>query len=62
VGGDKIGLMLIEPQCEGRCTVELVYDGGAEMQIAKAVSLTGLLGCLVWAMINRARRRGTANV
>ena len=36
VGGDKIGLMWVEPQCEGRCTVELVYDGGTEMQAAKA--------------------------
>jgi len=62
VGGDKIGLMWIESQCEGRCSVELIYDGGAEMRIAKAASLTGLLGCLIWAMVHRARRRRTAHV
>ncbi len=55
VMGDKIGLMAVEPQCEGRCTIDLIYDGGTEMKAAKAASLTGLLCCLVWAALSRKR-------
>jgi hypothetical protein len=53
--GDKIGLMAIEPQCEGRCTIDLIYDGGTEMKAAKAASLAGLLSCLAWAVLRRKR-------
>lgn len=55
VFGDKIGLMAIEPQCEGRCTIDLIYDGGTEMKAAKVASLAGLLVCLAWAALSRRR-------
>jgi hypothetical protein len=55
--GDKIGLIAIEPQCEGRCTIELLYDGGIEMRAAKTASLASLAGCLAWAAVARWRRR-----
>ncbi len=55
VMGDKIGLMAIEPQCEGRCAIDLIYDGGTEMKAAKATSLAGLLSCLAWAALTRKR-------
>jgi hypothetical protein len=60
VGGDKIGLMWIEPRCRGRCTVDLVYDGGTEMRLAKTASSGGLLACLAWVLIDRRRRRRNA--
>jgi uncharacterized membrane protein YfhO len=52
---DKIGLMAIEAQCEGRCTIDLIYDGGTEMKAAKVASLAGLLVCLAWAALSRRR-------
>ncbi len=58
VRGDKIGLMVVEPRCEGRCTIDLTYDGGTEMKAAKTASLTGLVICLLWAAVSRQRKRG----
>lgn len=45
---DKLGMILLEPACEGPCTVDLVYDGGVEMHIARALSWSGLLAGLLW--------------
>jgi hypothetical protein len=57
VGQDGIGLMVVDPQCEGQCVVDLTYDGGFEMQFARAASLAALLGCLGWAALRRRRAR-----
>jgi hypothetical protein len=57
VFADRIGLMAIEPECEGRCSIDLIYDGGTEMKAAKAASLAGLLGSLAWAALSRQRRK-----
>jgi hypothetical protein len=57
VGQDGIGLMVIDPQCEGQCIVDLSYDGGIEMQFARAACLAALLGCLGWAVPLRRRTR-----
>jgi hypothetical protein len=58
VQSDKIGLMVVEPQCEGPCEVNLIYDGGTEMRVARTVSLASLAGLLAWALFSRRRRRG----
>jgi hypothetical protein len=59
VGRDGIGLMVIDPQCKGQCIVDLTYDGGIEMQLARAACLAALLGCLGWAALRRRPdRRG----
>jgi hypothetical protein len=55
VGQDGIGLMVIDPQCEGQCIVDLTYDGGIEMQFARAACLAAFLGCLGWAVLLRRR-------
>jgi hypothetical protein len=49
VFSDGLGLMAIEPDCTGRCTVEIVYDGGTEMRIARWLSWMSLTGCLIWS-------------
>jgi hypothetical protein len=49
--------MVIDPQCEGQCIVDLNYDGGIEMQFARAACLATLLGCLGWALVRRRRTR-----
>ncbi len=48
VFGDGLGQMVIEPDCDGQCGVQLVYDGGVEMRTARIVSWSALAGCLVW--------------
>jgi len=54
VTADRLGLLVIEPACDGRCTVELSYDGGAEMWLARILSWCAMLAGIVW--IYRAAR------
>jgi hypothetical protein len=58
VYADGLGLMVIEPECGGHCVVELSYDGGLEMTVARIVSyLTILLG-IGWVLRARSRTSG----
>ena len=58
---DKLGLMTVETKCEGRCVVELRYDGGAEMWLAGFAGAASVLGILVWLGWEwRWRRFGSA--
>ena len=58
---DKLGLMTVETKCEGRCVVELLYDGGAEMWLARLAGAISVLGILVWLAADwRWRRLGSA--
>lgn len=58
---DNLGLLVIEPDREGRCTVDLTYDGGAEMLAARVISWSALLCGVVWivAGTRAVQRRGT---
>jgi hypothetical protein len=58
VRSDKIGLMAVEPQCEGPCEIDLIYDGGTEMRAARTACLASLAGCLTWALFSRRPKRG----
>lgn len=40
---DGLDQLVIEPQCDGRCEIELIYDGGTEMRVARVASAAGLL-------------------
>jgi hypothetical protein len=57
--GDKLGQMVVEPRCNGPCTVELVWDGGLEMQIARVVSPTALGAGILWIILWRKRSDST---
>jgi len=58
VDADGLGLFVIEPECGGHCVVDLIYDGGSEMTLARIVSyLTILLG-IVWVLRSRSRTSG----
>jgi len=46
---DNLGQMLIEPECQGRCTVEITFDGGREYQVCRLVSFSCLLLGVLWA-------------
>ena len=49
IDSDAIGLMVIHPECTGACVVDLVYDGGLEMKIARVVQLLSAAVCvLIW--------------
>ncbi len=54
---DHLGQLVVEPACDGRCTVDLHYDGGAEMLVARILSWSALLGGILW--IAYPRRRST---
>ncbi|MDQ6698558.1 MAG: hypothetical protein M3Z36_00045 [Acidobacteriota bacterium] len=48
INADALGFMLIEPNCAGSCVIELNYDGGVEMQVARWVSGLSLATSLIW--------------
>jgi hypothetical protein len=45
---DHLSMLVVEPACDGPCTVELSYDGGAEMWVARILSWGALLAGLLW--------------
>ncbi|MGC8794132.1 MAG: hypothetical protein ACP5U2_12155, partial [Bryobacteraceae bacterium] len=57
VKGDGLGLMVIEPECEGKCRIELVYTGGGEARLTRLLSGVALL-VGVLARVARGRARG----
>jgi hypothetical protein len=57
---DAIGLLLIEPPCDGPCEIELAYDGGSELRIAKWLSWSALaIGLSCWIATRRQARLKT---
>jgi hypothetical protein len=53
---DGLGFMVIEPHCEGPCEIELSFDGGAEMHLAKIARLLGIAAALVWMLLWEGKR------
>jgi hypothetical protein len=47
---DRLGLLLVEPRCTGRCQVTLTYDGGAEARWTAVAQWMGVLVCLTWPL------------
>lgn len=45
---DGLGLMVIEPDCDGDCRIELKYTGGRENLAVQWLSRAALLAGLVW--------------
>jgi len=52
IRSDGLGQMIVYPQCAGACEIEMVYDGGREAKLCRALSLLALLGILI-AQIRR---------
>jgi hypothetical protein len=36
---DGLGLMVVDPGCDGACEVRLIYDGGLEMTVSKTIAV-----------------------
>jgi len=54
---DGLGLMWLEPGCNGRCEVELNYDGGWELRICRYVSFATLIVIFAIPFVSRLRPR-----
>jgi len=57
VEADALGFMVLDPACNGPCEVILRFDGGIEMLLARALTLTSVLGGLAWALLYGRRLR-----
>jgi hypothetical protein len=54
VAADGLGLMWLQPGCNGLCDVQLDYDGGAELRIChllSIVALAALVVCCCWRTV-----------
>ncbi len=57
VYGDNLGQLVVEPECDGACTVALQYNGGIESAWARLLSIGTLLGFATWVGINAFRKK-----
>jgi hypothetical protein len=57
IWADPLGQIVVEPRCSGPCTVDLVWDGGAEMRVARMVSPAALVLGLCWMVWGQLWRK-----
>jgi hypothetical protein len=56
---DAIGLMYIDPQISGPCKIEMIYDGGLEMRLARVISILTALLLVLASLYSVLRKRST---
>jgi uncharacterized membrane protein YfhO len=44
---DALGMMVIDPQCSGSCTIDLSFEDDVEMRIARVLQVMCILACLL---------------
>jgi hypothetical protein len=54
---DGLGLIELEPPCQGACEITLVYNGGTEWRLACAASLITMAGVIACAINDLRKRR-----
>ncbi len=59
IRGDAIGLMVIEPDCNGPCEISLRYTGGESRAVARAMSLAAMLVVVAFGWWGRRFRLPT---
>jgi hypothetical protein len=52
---DALGFLVLEPDCHGACTVQLIYDGGTQRRIMDVLCVLGFAGC-GWILFRRPRQ------
>ncbi|HSW50702.1 MAG TPA: hypothetical protein VLH09_11035, partial [Bryobacteraceae bacterium] len=57
VYGDNLGQLVVEPRCQGPCTVEINWGGGLEMLLARIASWGCLLAGIGWTLGQYLLRR-----
>ena len=55
VRGDKLGLMVVDPGCDGTCRINLSFGITAEVWICR--TLSGLVTLIVFAVLVNTRAR-----
>jgi hypothetical protein len=48
IKADGLGLMWLQPECNGPCDVQLEYDGGAELRICRLLSAVALAALVIF--------------
>jgi hypothetical protein len=54
---DGVGLITLHPSCDGRCEIDLSFDGGAQRRICLGLSVLVMFGVAVAGAHRRAPRR-----
>ncbi len=57
---DELGQMVVEPHCNGLCTIELKYDGGIEGVYGRAIHRIALAGGVLLILETALRLRPKA--
>jgi hypothetical protein len=55
-----VGQLVIEPGCSGPCTIELNYDGGLEMWLARVACWLALAGSAAWVVVGNYKLRAAS--
>jgi hypothetical protein len=59
IWSDALGFIVVDPACDGPCSVDLVYDGGTEMKVARWLSLLTLASLLGFGALSSLRKART---
>jgi hypothetical protein len=54
---DGIGLMVVDPGCDGKCVVDLDWTGGREARWTIRAQVLGLVLCFAWPLAGAWKRR-----
>jgi hypothetical protein len=61
-GKDALGFLVLEPDCAGKCAIDLVYDGGMQGKIADLLCALGFVACGYMIYLGLKRSRGSARL
>ena len=53
ISRDGLGQMIVNTDFVGDAKIELAYDGGLEMKLARILSWSSLAGCVIWLLISK---------
>ncbi len=51
---DALGFLMLEPDCHGNCSIELIYDGGMQRRAMDLLCVFGFAAC-AWILYRSAR-------
>jgi len=54
IGKDALGFMVLEPPCQGQCTIKLKFDGGLQGTISRLFQLAGFGACILLVVFRRS--------
>jgi hypothetical protein len=52
---DALGFLVLEPDCHGNCTVDLIYDGGKQRRVMDFLCFFGFTAC-AWILYRQYRQ------